>query len=125
MADYTELVKMLRTCSERDSCVGWDKGCPYLGTGLCDDKAVQAADAIEELQGQIDGWIEPERKALIKSLPRWIPVTERLPENRKWVLVCSKFVKMKTDFISNDGKWHTTPGVTHWMPLPEPPEEET
>ena len=39
-----------------------------------------AADAIEELQGQIDGWIDQERKALIKSLPRWIPVTERLPE---------------------------------------------
>ena len=49
MTDYTELIKMLRTCSERDSCVGWDKGCPYLGTGLCDDKAGKAADAIEDL----------------------------------------------------------------------------
>ena len=48
MSDYAELVKMLRTCSERDSCMA-DLACPYLGTGLCDDKAGKAADAIEEL----------------------------------------------------------------------------
>lgn len=43
---YDELMKMLRTCAERDSCIG----CPYLGTGVCDNKAEKAADAIEELR---------------------------------------------------------------------------
>lgn len=64
--------------------------------------ASEAADAIEEL-----------------SKPRWVPVTERLPEKMEWVLVRSKLVKMRTDFISNEGNWNTTPGVTHWMPLPK------
>ena len=64
--------------------------------------ASEAADAIEEL-----------------SKPRWVSVTERLPEKMEWVLVRSKLVKMRTDFIDNDGQWHTTPGVTHWMPLPK------
>ena len=66
----------------------------------------------------------------IRQLPsaqieqRWIPVTERLPEKHEWVLVRSKLVKMKTDFISNEGSWYATPGVTHWIPLPEPPKVE-
>lgn len=60
--------------------------------------------------------VEPKRK--------WIPVTERLPEKLRFVLVFSKFVKMETDCVSNDGNWYSTPGVTHWMPLPEPPKEE-
>lgn len=46
---YDELVKMFRTCAERDSCIGWREACPYLGTGVCDNKAEKAADAIEEL----------------------------------------------------------------------------
>ena len=46
---YEELAKMLRTCAERDSCIGWREACPYLGTGVCDNKAGKAADAIEEL----------------------------------------------------------------------------
>lgn len=56
---------------------------------------------------------------------RWISVEDRLPEKTELVLVKSKLVKMKTDFICKDGNWYTTPAVTHWMPLPEPPKEET
>lgn len=58
-----------------------------------------------------------------EAAAKWIPVTERLPEKHEWVLVCSRLVKMRTDFISNDGHWYATPDVTHWMPLPEPPKE--
>ena len=61
---YEELVKALRD----------DNACLSIKT------AHEAADAIEELQGQIDGWIEQERKALLKSVPKWIPVKESLPE---------------------------------------------
>lgn len=100
--DYTELVKRLREQMECDKKL-YPQGAPFE-TLLLD----LAADAIEEL-----------------SKPRWIPVTERLPEKHERVLVHSKRVKMKTDFINNDGKWYTTPLVTHWMPLPEPPKEET
>jgi hypothetical protein len=63
---------------------------------------------------------------------KWIPVTERLPESGKCVLVCSKdgmvaegsykaYEKKWTQF-----RWNVTDlqNVTHWMPLPEPPKGE-
>ena len=95
----------------------------------------EAADAIEELQRQIDAWVEPERKALIKSLPKWIPVTERLPEIHTNVLVMDKAHDMAVGSLERlwDGEVWVCPfadvedeqvPVTHWMPLPEPPKGE-
>ena len=65
---------------------------------------------------------------------RWIPVSERLPEKGKTVLVYrkSEYVGVEEscmDRLEEIGKctlWIGTSGwfeVTHWMPLPEPPEE--
>lgn len=103
-----------------------------------DKRMLDAADAIEELAKDLEQskeyetfWNKEAEEALrrfqvaVANKPRWIPVTERLPEKNEWVLVRSKFVKTRTDFISNDGHWHMTPAVTHWMPLPQPPKEET
>ena len=62
---------------------------------------------------------------------QWIPVSERLPKVDKYgdinVLVC-----MDDDFIAsatydkNNGweLWAESGEVTHWMYLPEPPEED-
>ncbi|MCB7128181.1 MAG: DUF551 domain-containing protein [Candidatus Brocadiales bacterium] len=65
-------------------------------------------------------------------MTEWISVEERLPKKYKNVLI---FV----DFRLRGGSWHMntasyieewvhgndpTPGVTHWMPLPEPPKEK-
>lgn len=129
---YDELVKRLRevSCGAKDT-LWW-----------------QAADAIEELQAQINGWIELERKALIKSVPKWISVTERLPEKDIEVLVfaegkiegffgdtviaISKRYDLKI-FTDSEGvevwqsPWQyflTDYEITHWMPLPEQPKEE-
>jgi hypothetical protein len=65
---------------------------------------------------------------------RWIPVTERLPEDPvKKVLI---FVPHSHGNIVDVGRylgadgwvpegWYLTQNaVTHWMPLPEPPKEE-
>lgn len=79
---YEELVKALRVCgdTETDGCYDCKHQNQFM---TCNQLLMlQAADAIEELQRQIDAWVEPERKALIKSLPKWIPVTERLPEEK-------------------------------------------
>lgn len=60
--------------------------------------------------------------------PSWIPVNERLPEPRfarEWYLVSLESgCVMTLSFERDEKRWATTgTPVTHWMPLPEPPEE--
>ena len=61
---------------------------------------------------------------------RWIPISERLPENDEMMLVTCR---AKNGNLSvnrayyMDGCWHgsgSMAGVTAWMPLPEPYREE-
>lgn len=103
-----DLVKNLRDCSEVNSLSRYKR-----------DLMKQAADAIEGLSHAVDQMTEWRKN-------RWIPVTERLPKKYVRVLVYSKATRMgrSIDFINSDGNWYTTPKVTHWMPLPEPPESE-
>ncbi len=67
---------------------------------------------------------------------RWIPVTERLPEPKQKVLVATYLGGVYYGFMEPRGKFYTAnntladswcwePDVTHWMPLPQPPKEET
>lgn len=59
--------------------------------------------------------------------PRWIPCSERLPENEEWYLTvvkpgnASAFVNIYKFFA---GTFDSFFPITHWMPLPEPPKEE-
>ena len=66
--------------------------------------------------------------------PKWISVEERLPEYGKYVLVAderNRFIGLfsleKTEenyvFWRGMGSWTMDViAITHWMPLPEPPE---
>jgi hypothetical protein len=108
---YEELVKRLRNISNSDSNIKSN----YIGLTM-----IQAADAIEEL-----------------SKPKWIPVTERWPEERMAVIVYAPY--MKNEFMAywTGSRWMVWAAgeyerempeyhqITHWMPLPEPPKEET
>ena len=59
---------------------------------------------------------------------KWIPVSERLPEVWKDVLVHREGGIVHIDFQCNGGGWScdddTKYRATHWMPLPETPKEE-
>lgn len=61
---------------------------------------------------------------------RWIPVSERLPEVDKVVMAYDEeTVWFGYHYASYDGEcWHTPDNyglqITHWKPLPAPPEEE-
>ena len=129
MRDYAELVKALRYCSEHDDC---GSRCPFFSsTTVCaDERAKEAADAIEEL---------------LAAVPKWISVEERLPKRtnplhaRDTYLVRLESGCIKTLFYEYDNSDRCRPGmsplfsegwektavpVTHWMPLPEAPKEE-
>lgn len=68
------------------------------------------------------------------TIQEWIPVTERFPEPFVSVLAHmpgeKPFPTVHEGFISNDGIWQSEmfrrePGeVTHWQPMPQPPEGE-
>ena len=72
---------------------------------------------------------------LVEHLPtltppnEWVSVEERLPEEKQRVIVRCERVGTSVGWILW-GRWMTDIGphagdVTHWMPLPEPPKEET
>lgn len=75
----------------------------------------------------------PEGRFRIIPEPQWIPVTERLPDVFKHVLVnipgVAPRARVKEAFRAKNGMWYSNgfrysaEEITHWMPLPEPPKE--
>ena len=133
---YEDQIKRLRD---------WPRVCAQYD-GSVDQLHDEAADAIEDLNKQIKNWEEvlskqnenweEALKNALDFIPCWIPVTERLPETiHEYVLCCGekggqfvgwigegRIVSGKARAFQNGGKGRY---ITHWMPLPEPPKEET
>ena len=128
---YDELVKRLRETS----------------CGAGDTLWWQAADAIEEMQKCLDAVNDAHNEGYDVGYwagrrdyePKWIPVTERLPEIGQRILAVGRYGKAMYTATYSGGKketahkksnpykiitgehgWRT---FTYWMPLPEPPKE--
>lgn len=64
------------------------------------------------------------------KVPRWIPVTERLPERSGKYLVCTnrgnvyqtKFYSYPEEAGGHWGQKDKGKSITHWMELPKPPK---
>lgn len=96
----------------------------------------EAADAIEDLITALTA----SNEVIAKSKPKWVPVTERLPEAGKKVLVfaygydtiTARMCKKTEDGYpvfeckGYDGIYREMARagrITHWMPLPQPPKD--
>ena len=155
--ETNEIMKALRKEVAANPCVGL---CSTCNIAECMTKLqIQAADLIERQDveiralrgaaGSLKAALEDAQKsievfgqanaALRDKVPEWIPVTERLPEPGKMVLliVSGKVKNIVLVYACELGEFDTDEGwilemwpewkdpkVTHWMPLPEPPEEE-
>ena len=124
---YDELVKRLRDAAKMSEALS--VLLPHSEGNAVAKLHRDAADAIEELSKRVDESIPKDDAEIIiaeVAKPRWIPVTERLPERNNSYLVY--VYGEATEMNYWHGKWHRlrddyTKAVTHWMPLPEPPKE--
>lgn len=101
--EYQELIRLLRD----------ENNCNVL------DYVDDAADAIEKLEA--------------KTMNKWIRTKNRLPEVFVSVLVYMPMdnilPQVYEGYLRPDGKWYAasfereSDEITHWMPMPEPPEE--
>ena len=136
-----KIVKALRFCA-RDAADGGCKGCPLdydhpCDTGCIRELAAAAADEIEKLMARCARYAE--EIMVLQERQRWIPVTERLPEDERHVLTFIGYADSMVGFMSVSCYFaHDT--VPHWqwdglirdpqqrtlfwMPLPAPPEAE-
>ena len=85
---------------------------------------VVTQEIIDRLAAYEDTGLAPEE---VQQM-RWIPVEERLPEEKQRVIVRCERVGTSVGWILW-GNWMTDIGpgagkVTHWMPLPKAPKEE-
>ncbi len=86
--------------------------------------------SLPTVQLGIDLEFEKRRVAELEAAQRWIPVSERLPKENAPVLVLTVLGGMFVDFIHGKSVVTGNPDfyeldiedVTHWMPLPKPPE---
>lgn len=122
-----EIVQALRCCAKG---LGHDDACENCKVGEIQNRReyieFAAANVIERLTA--------ENAALREKVPQWISVEDRLPEawkNEDDVLV--NYMIYSPYFGVDVGNYHKEAGtwlcmalpctVTHWMPLPEAPEE--
>lgn len=108
-----EIAKALHLCyNPPSSC----DDCPYDD---CEDCVATVAKDAEECI-----------RALVDELPRWIPVEERLPDIGEVLISHCGYVCIA--WHHGNGTFETGSrmmlvvgkhDITHWMPLPEPPQE--
>ena len=103
-----------------------------------DRVGLDGADLIERLTDRCARYAE--EIAVAQERTRWVPVTERLPELQSWGASTVVLGLIKNENAPSLNKLHdltlcvycdngiwSMPGryaaITHWMPLPAPPEE--
>lgn len=131
--DLVNAIRRLKVETRSLACIGCGHGhnCGVSGCAIMRE----AADRITNQSTYIAA-LQQEIEKLRGQVPRWIPVEERLPEDRSDVLVVAYWHERWGVYMGwcapERAEWSVHIGigdrndvaVTYWMPLPEPPEEE-
>ena len=140
-----EIKRGLDCClvEDEDQCVC--APCPYAKNGnstlTCDVEMGRDAVAYIQQLEQDNAQKDERIRKLEQRVPRWISVEERLPDkSHDWVLIIGKWESdggwivphvaeyREGIWMTNGTGWNKIEDlhikITHWMPLPEPPEEE-
>ena len=116
-----EIVKIARGCAANDTMACYI--CEYGKYSPCNAALLAAvADRLEEREAEL---------AALKEKQRWIPVTERLPEDGKECLIWATrnyaelvWYDPGHDVFCAEYCDYSLDEITHWMPLPVTPKEE-
>ena len=149
--DLVNAIRRLKVETGSLACMGCGhaRNCGVSGCAIMREAAGRIANQrthiaalqqeIEKLRGQNEqlreaaALVTKESAELLER--RWIPVEERLPEDRSNVLVVAYWHERWGAYMGwcapERAAWSVHVGigdrsdiaVTHWMPLPEPPEE--
>ncbi len=117
-----------------------DFNCQHCGQAFVYDECHQIKLSEPQLEalrqmpviGRLGDQVMKDIVQAFAGVPKWIPVSERLPEDRQRVIACfpplrpgdstdvcaATFNKAQGWFAMEHGCYT----ATHWMPLPEPPE---
>jgi hypothetical protein len=102
------------------------------GGFCCEGERKDGGEAVKKAAETYKAAYIAEHDARVAESQRWIPVTERRPEGRHDVLVYAGVLFPYITVGYYDGLWkfsfddsEIAGGVDYWMPLPQPPKEET
>ena len=139
MRSPEEIKKGLEYCSEKAEKKTKCSECIYFNDprGWCSTTITKDALAyIQQLEARMEAFAD-EALIYIQQLeakqPRWISVKKRFPEDGQKIIAAfrnegglvvdqARYSNGEFDFASWAYVWGDN--VTHWMPLPQPPEEE-
>ena len=131
--DLVNAIRRLKVETRSLACIGCGHGhnCGVSGCAIMRE----AADRIANQSTHIAA-LQQEIEKLRGQVPRWIPVDERLPEvwRNDETAELVNYMIYSPDFGVDIGNYHAKAKkwlcmalpctVTHWAPLPEPPEVE-